>query len=85
MDSILNTENLPSLIAGIKDIPSNDPNALLEKIRAISDALDGKDFKISRHLHELQLTLFTGKESNADNFSDIRNKLLYLLELIGKL
>jgi hypothetical protein len=85
MNPLLHAENLPGLIAEINHIPLSEPVHLLEKIKTISDALAGKDFKIARHLHELQVTLFTGKESNADNFADIRNKLLYLLEQIGKL
>lgn len=85
MNPLLKTENLPALIAEINQIPLTEPAVLLEKIKTIADALDGKDFSIARNLHELQATLFTGEEANADNFTDIRNKLLYLLEEIGKL
>lgn len=85
MNHLFEAKDLDVLRKEINQIPADQPEALLEKIKAISDAFAGRDFKIARHLHELQATLFTGEEQNADNFKDIRGKLLYLLELIGKL
>lgn len=85
MQNLLEPANLDALREEINQIPVDQPTALLEKIKVISDAFAGRDFKIARNLHELLATLFTGEEKNADNFKDIRGKLLYLLELIGKL
>ncbi len=85
MKHLFEAKDLGVLREEINHIPADQPAVLLEKIKAISDAFAGRDFKIARHLHELQATLFTGDEQNADNFKDIRDKLLYLLELIGKL
>ncbi len=82
MNTLFESNDLAALREEINRIPADQPAVLLEKIKAISDAFAGRDFKIARHLHELHATLFTGEEKNTDNFKDIRGKLLYLLELI---
>lgn len=78
-------KDLDAIREEINRIQEDKPAVLLETIKVISDDFAGRDFKIARNLHELQATLFTGEEQNADNFRDIRGKLLYLLEEIGKL
>jgi hypothetical protein len=85
MQNLLEPKNLPALREEINQIPDDQPALLLEKIKAVSDAFAGREFKIARHLHELQATLFTGEEKNADNFKDIRGKLFYLLDLIKQI
>jgi hypothetical protein len=85
MQNLSEPGHLAALREEINQIPTDQPASLLEKIKAISDAFAGRDFKIARHLHELQATLFTGEEKHADNFKDIRGKLLYLLQEIEKL
>jgi len=72
----IDKDKFTQLKAEIESV-SSDPVALKQKIKDVSDALDGKDFKIARNLNELYASITVDK-NDTENFTDIRNKLLYL-------
>lgn len=73
---------LKSLKEEIVQLSANEAQLLKQHIANVIKAFNYNDMKVHGHLNELLLTINTDKLPETDNFSDIRKKLIYLIDTI---
>ena len=73
---------LKSLKEEITELPTHQAVRLKQYINEVIKAFNYKDLKVHGHLNELLLTINTEQIPDRENFNDIRNKLIYLIDTI---
>lgn len=78
----LDKTKLKSLKEAVIHLSAGQAIPLKQHISEVIKVFNYKDQKVHGHLNELLLTLNTDNGPDADNFNDIRKKLIYLIDTI---
>lgn len=78
----LDKTKLISLKEAVINLLADQAILLKQHISEVIKAFNYRDLKVHGHLNELLLTLNTDSGPDADNFNDIRKKLIYLIDTI---